>query len=55
MGTSRHRTPSGARLNLGPHGAPHRNDCGKPKNRQNEKMFKGVCKNFLRVAVALVN
>jgi len=49
MGTSRRRTPAGARLNDGAQRLPDRSVCGDQKNCQAGKKFKGASKNFLAV------
>ncbi len=49
MGTSRRRTPAGARLNDGAQRRPDRSVCGDQKNCQAGKKFKGASKNFLAV------
>jgi len=44
MGTSRRRTPAGARLNYGAQRHPDRTVCGDKNNCQSWKKFKGWCK-----------
>jgi hypothetical protein len=46
MGTSRRRTPAGARLNYGAQRRPGRDMCGDQENRQTRKKFKGATKIF---------
>jgi hypothetical protein len=46
MGTSRRRTPAGARLNYGAQRRPDRTGCGDQKNCQPGKKFKEVLKDF---------
>ena len=46
MGTSRRRTPAGARLNYGAQRRPDRTVCGDQENCQAKKRFKGVAKKF---------
>jgi hypothetical protein len=46
MGTSRRRTPAGARLNDGAQRRPDRTVCGDQENCQAGKKFKGGPENF---------
>ena len=55
MGTSRRRTPVGARLNYGARRRPDRVVLRHQKNRQAAKKFKGANEKFLRGDERLLN